>query len=230
MNLILTRVSKILTTLAISNKDASNSEEFGGPSANTSKQLSAQLTQWRGMLPQDLQWDDDDPAAFPSPQTGNVGGYNQPVDPSLSASRQSRPNTQLFSTDLNSEPMQYRFVYDVQVAILRTRYYYAKYMVYRPFVYKALHFPDQMTQEDAQGVAECLRVSLHELLSRSSRLIRLGMSQMATDNVSHLTAQKTCSIPFLLVPNIPLYPAHILLDTTQSHATRYSGTTLWPAI
>ena len=55
--------------------------------------------------------------------------------------------------------MHYRFVYDVQVAVLRTRYYYAKYVVYRPFVYKALHFPEQMTQEDAQGVAECLRVS-----------------------------------------------------------------------
>jgi hypothetical protein len=59
---------------------------------------------------------------------------------------------------------------------LRTRYYYAKYIVHRPFVYKALHFPDQMTQEDAQGVAECLRSCLKWPLtlspaSRHKRLI-----------------------------------------------------------
>jgi hypothetical protein len=65
----------------------------------------------------------------------------------------------LFTTDLNSEPVHYPYAYDIQVALLRTRYYYAKYMVHRPFVYKALHFPEQTTQEDAQGVAECLRVS-----------------------------------------------------------------------
>lgn len=144
----------------MSSNETPSADEYGGPSANTLKQLSAQLTQWRGMLPRDLQWAEDDPAAFPSPQTGNSGGFSQTVDPNLSASRQSLPNSPLFSTDLSSEPIQYRFVYDVQVAILRTRYYYAKYMVYRPFVFKALHFPELMTQEDAQGVAECLRVRL----------------------------------------------------------------------
>ena len=106
-----------------------------------------------------LQWPEDDPAAFPAPQTVNPRTFNEPVDPSLSIPRPLHPGAQLFSTDLKSEPMHYRFVYDIQVAVLRTRYYYAKYVVYRPFVYKALHFPEQMTQEDAQGVAECLRVS-----------------------------------------------------------------------
>jgi hypothetical protein len=31
-------------------------------------------------------------------------------------------------------------------------------MLYQPLVYKALHFPEHMTREDAEGVAECLRV------------------------------------------------------------------------
>jgi hypothetical protein len=65
----------------------------------------------------------------------------------------------LFSTDLDKEPIQYPYVYDIQVALLRTRYYQAKYMVYRPFVYKALHFPEQMTQEDAEGVRRVLTSS-----------------------------------------------------------------------
>ncbi|KAG4442313.1 hypothetical protein IFR05_002237 [Cadophora sp. M221] len=158
-----------------SNSETPSSDEFGGPSANTLKSLAAQLTQWRGLLPRDLQWPEDDPTAFPTPQTGNIG-VNDSVDPSLATPRPGRPGAQLFSADLNSDPMQYRFVYDVQVAVLRTRYYYAKYVVYRPFVYKALHFPEQMTQEDAQGVAECLRSCLKWPLtmsptSRHKRLI-----------------------------------------------------------
>ncbi|PVH88250.1 hypothetical protein DL98DRAFT_544144 [Cadophora sp. DSE1049] len=161
---------------SMSNSDTSASDEFGGPTANTLKSLAAQLTQWRGLLPRDLQWPEDDPAAFPAPQTVNTRTFNEPVDPSLSIPRPLHPGAQLFSTDLKSEPMHYRFVYDVQVAVLRTRYYYAKYIVYRPFVYKALHFPEQMTQEDAQGVAECLRSCLKWPLtmsptSRHKRLI-----------------------------------------------------------
>ncbi|CZT47340.1 related to acetate regulatory DNA binding protein FacB [Rhynchosporium secalis] len=160
---------------SISNTDTPASDEFGGPSATTLKSLAAQLTQWRGLLPRDLQWPEEDPAAFPTPQTGNIGVIDA-VDPSLATPRPGRPGSQLFSTDLNSDPMQYRFVYDVQVAMLRTRYYYSKFVVYRPFVYKALHFPEQMTQEDAQGVAECLRTCLKWPLtlsptSRHKRLI-----------------------------------------------------------
>jgi hypothetical protein len=108
------------------------------------------------MLPRDLQWSEDDPAGFPTPQTTNFGEFGQPLDPNLPPLASEKPP--LFSSDLDSEPIHYPYVYDIQVSLLRTRFYYAKYMVYRPFVYKALHFPDQMTQEDAQGAAECLRV------------------------------------------------------------------------
>ena len=135
----------------------SNNGDFGGPSATSLNQLASQLSQWRSMLPRDLQWAEDDPVSFPSPQP--AGGYNQSLDPTLSPQR-SRTGVPLFTVDLDSEPVHYPYVYDIQVALLRTRFYYAKYMVHRPFVYKALHFPEQMTQEDAQGVAECLRVSL----------------------------------------------------------------------
>ncbi|KAH8754273.1 hypothetical protein BGZ57DRAFT_945050 [Hyaloscypha finlandica] len=149
------------STASTDTPGTSNNGDFGGPSATSLNQLASQLSQWRSMLPRDLQWDEDDPASFPSPQAS--GGYNQPLDPTLSPQR-SRPAPPLFTTDLNSDPVHYPYVYDIQVALLRTRYYYAKYMVHRPFVYKALHFPEQMTQEDAQGVAECLRHFLGILL------------------------------------------------------------------
>jgi hypothetical protein len=134
---------------------ASN-DDFGGPSASSLGQLASQLTQWRSMLPKELQWAEDDPVSFPSPQQSS--GYSQPLDPTLSPQR-PRSGMPLFTSDLSSEPVHYPYAYDIQVALLRTRYYYAKYMVHRPFVYKALHFPEQMTEQDAQGVAECLRVS-----------------------------------------------------------------------
>jgi hypothetical protein len=128
------------------------------PTANSLNQLASSLTQWRGMLPREIQWAEDDPAGFPAPQP--PGSYNQPLDPNLAQQQQAQSGIPLFSTDLDNEPVHYPYAFDIQVALLRTRYYYAKHMVYRPFIYKALHFPEQMTQEDAQGAAECLRVSL----------------------------------------------------------------------
>jgi len=150
-------------------------EDFGGPTATSLKLLGSQLSQWRSMLPRDLQWAEDDPTGFPSPQpTGSQSTYGQSVDPSLSL-HAGHTGLPLFTSDLDSEPVHYPYVYDVQVALLRTRYYYAKYMVHRPFVYKALHYPEQMTQEDAEGVAECLRSCLNWpiILSPTSRHKRL---------------------------------------------------------
>jgi hypothetical protein len=133
----------------------SSNDDFRGATPSSLKQLASQLTQWRGMLPRDLQWAEDDPASFPTPQPMTLGGYDPRPDPNLSPSQENF-GLPLFTTDLDSEPVHYPYAYDMQVALLRTRYYYAKYMVYRPFVYKALHFPEQMTQEDAEGFAECL--------------------------------------------------------------------------
>ncbi|TVY40986.1 hypothetical protein LOCC1_G003568 [Lachnellula occidentalis] len=138
------------------------------------KQLTSELAQWRGNLPENLQWAEDKPAAFPSPQV-NIAGYNQTIDPELSHEKRYLQPL-LFSTNLDEEPEDYPYLFDIQVALLRTRYYYAKYMAYRPCVYKVLHFPEQMTQEDAEGVAECLRSCIKWPLtmspvSRRKRLI-----------------------------------------------------------
>ena len=153
--------NSVADQLATSTSDTDSSSEGGytGPSTSSLKQLALQLSRWRGLLPRELQWAEDDPAGFPTPQPvgmGTGGGFDQPpVDPNLSG---SASRGALFTADLDSEPVQYPYVYDVQVALLRTRYYYAKYMVYRPFLYKALHFPGQISHEDAEGVAECLHV------------------------------------------------------------------------
>jgi hypothetical protein len=190
----------------------SSSDEFIGPTANSLKQLAGQLSQWRGMLPRALQWAEDDPVSFPSPQP--TGGINQTLDPILSPSQHGQTDVPLFTADLDSDPVRYPYVYDIHVALLRTRYYYAKYMVYRPFIYKALHFPEQMTQDDAEGVAECLRVRLIFLLPYhwQNTDSQAGLLKMANRSLPNISTQKTNTLSLLLVPEFPRYTPHIPYD------------------
>jgi len=106
------------------------------PSANSVHTHAEVLLQWRRGLPEELQWAEHDPCADAVP-------YSFPLS----------------VTNLDGKPFQYPTTHDMQIASLRSRYYYAKYIVYRPSVYKALHFPQEMNEADAQEVAECLRVS-----------------------------------------------------------------------
>lgn len=148
---------------------SSNNDSFTGSTTSYLKQVSAKLAQWRRLLPQDLQWPDDDPLSYSTPELASPDSFNQSLDPSLS------PAADFAQFMANTEPTYYPYVYDVQVALLRTRYYYSKYVLHQPFVYKVLHFPEQVTEDDARGVAECLRSCLRWpiVLSPTSRRKRL---------------------------------------------------------
>lgn len=172
------------------------------------------------MLPPDLQWAEDDPTSFPTPQSSNVGNFRQSVDPSLPASFSQ--NLPLFYVDLDSEPVHYPYAYDIQVALLRTRFYYAKYMVYRPFVYKALHTPDQMTTEDAQGAAECLivRVILTKLGPRFL-IDAVVLSELATSIIPNLSKEEAGPLLVLLVTKLSRRSYYHIYDSTQPHAEKH---------
>ena len=182
------------------------------------------------MLPQDIQWAEDDPVGFPGRQQAVSSDFNQLLDPNLS-SHPTQSRMPLFSTDLDKEPIQYPYVYDIQVALLRTRYYQAKHTVYRPFVYKALHFPEQMTQEDAEGVAECLRVryyfdSVRCYLKCCVLTLFKVMFGMAPFTLPNLSQEATSTLPVLLVTEYHGGPPHNLYDTTKSNAKRHPSSTL----
>ncbi|KAF5656108.1 acetate regulatory DNA binding protein [Fusarium heterosporum] len=115
------------------------------------KQLDAQLDQWRGMLPSHLRWHDNQDVAFSDASHDTFGGVytGQPLQSSF-----------IFTPDLDTQPVTYPFAADIQIALLRTRYSYNKYLIYRPCIYKALHHPESLTREDAEGAAECLKASL----------------------------------------------------------------------
>ncbi|KAL2261950.1 hypothetical protein VTK26DRAFT_2932 [Humicola hyalothermophila] len=133
------------------------SSETNGSSVNqaTIQQLAVQLEQWRGVLPAHLRWQEDSPGAFPDPHRPV---YNSAVYTRGPPKGLTPPF--MFTTDLDGAPPRYPYSLDSQVALLRSRYYYTKYLIHRPFVYKALHYPDAMGHEDAVGAAECLKASL----------------------------------------------------------------------
>ncbi|KAI0478711.1 hypothetical protein GGR56DRAFT_336009 [Xylariaceae sp. FL0804] len=114
------------------------------------KLLAAQLDQWRGLLPVYLRWHEDNAEG---PSRLGPALFDQPMYPPV-----MDPDTNItFTADLDANPVDYPYASDIQTAGLRTKYYYAKYLVYRPFIFKALHHPEQMTNDDAGAAAECLK-------------------------------------------------------------------------
>lgn len=128
-----------------------------------------QLDQWRELLPLHLRWVERDYGTFLPP---GHDVYGTPVyqtttpvtapSPALPTRPTATPpvTSVTFTPDLNSHPVAYPYAMDIQVALLRTRYYTTRLLLYRPFLYKALHYPDQMNNEDAEGVANCLSTCL----------------------------------------------------------------------
>lgn len=136
------------------------SEDIRGMTGSNPKQLNSQLDQWLSRLPAELKWPEDEPTVF-SESTKFQRSFFESLDPSLTtSSSEIQPGAHLFTMDVDQEPEQYPYAYDIQVAFLRTRYYYTKYIVNRPFVYKALHFQDQVTPVDMQGIENCLKVGI----------------------------------------------------------------------
>lgn len=105
--------------------------------------MAHQLESWRSLLPRPLQWQDSDKFDFPNV---DVAGR--------------RPNEPLFCPDQGPVPIGHKYNVDLVTAQLRTRFYYARYMMYRPFIYKALHFPELMTPDDAKCAGLAIQSAL----------------------------------------------------------------------
>ncbi|KAL1305957.1 hypothetical protein AAFC00_004095 [Neodothiora populina] len=114
-----------------SSATAESTEDYGGPPVHVIKELARQLESWRSLLPRPLQWSDSDKFDFPV---------------TTLVTRRS-PDT-FFVLDQGPVPINHRSNLDIITAQLRTRFYYARFMIYRPFVYKALHFPELMSPDD----------------------------------------------------------------------------------
>lgn len=124
-------------------------------------ELSRQLRVWREHLPSSLDWNDDEP---------EYGSWEE----TTMAERQS--------TFPDAPPL--RNIKAVLNASLQTRYKYAQYLLWRPYVYKVLHFPSVVTEEDLHGCREMFKVSLSGSQVRQHLVkspFRIGVLAMALD-------------------------------------------------
>jgi hypothetical protein len=95
-----------------------------------------QLESWRSLLPKPLQWLDND--RFDCSDSATV----------------THAFTELpFPLREGTLPISREYNLDILNAQLRTRFYFARFLLYRPFVYKALHFPEMMSADDVSCCA-----------------------------------------------------------------------------
>jgi hypothetical protein len=139
-------------------------------------EMAQQLTLWHEALPEPLKWPDgeDDPwvgppsidALFNSiPASSGESEYSYD-DHRHGSGRERPPDNYKHPTqdersgshfNLGAHPTGDGFNLDIVTAALRTRFYYARFMIYLPFVYKTLHAPQDLSIEDTDN---CL-VAIH---------------------------------------------------------------------
>lgn len=110
------------------------------PPTKLISELWRQLQAWRQHLPPALNWNDDDLRRDTEPATTPTAWQHAVPD----------------------EPAEFNLLDSRTVlnASLQTRYKYAQYLMWRPYIYKVLHFPNLITEEDIQGCKEAFKVSV----------------------------------------------------------------------
>jgi hypothetical protein len=114
------------------------------PSYRESSLLADKLEAWRESLPGPLKWNDGMTSEMP-----NAIDNPLPYDPLFVLNNPSNLS------------ITHSFSLDILIAILRSMYLYARYIIFLPFVFKALHHPDQMSNDDFDGVGSCLNACRH---------------------------------------------------------------------
>lgn len=110
---------------------SSPAHQYSGPPLSLFQELLRQLECWRSALPPRLQWNDDERLGFAEVESHTM-----------------RPHASFFSSLRNVGPSKIDHNVDIAMAQLRTRYYHARFLIHRPFVYKAMHARKFMTKED----------------------------------------------------------------------------------
>lgn len=107
--------------------------DYVGPPSRVVEELSRQLDSWRAHLPFPLQWSDSQLEGNPDPSA-------IPADAGLSGER--------LTSDLDAHMTAVGL--EILVVELRARFYYARFILNRIYIFKALHFPQKMNKEDVE--------------------------------------------------------------------------------
>jgi hypothetical protein len=101
------------------------------------EEFSIQLQVWKDHLPTSLWWDDDLSLSRALVESG------------------SRP----FILDIHDKHCDIVDPALIMIALLQTRHKFASFLIYRPYIYKALHDPEFITEDDLNGCIKALKVS-----------------------------------------------------------------------
>ncbi|XMA13627.1 hypothetical protein WAI453_006418 [Rhynchosporium graminicola] len=106
-------------------------EQGRGQSDSVAKELSRQLYDWRAHLPSAIAWADQpmDDIAMSSSDPNNHREASTPLDPALAGM------------------IDFRTILD---ASLRSRYKYAEYIIWRPYIFRVLHSPQDPAWHDVE--------------------------------------------------------------------------------
>lgn len=124
--------------------DCPSSKQHGGAPFDVVRALAQELDAWRDALPTKLQWSDADKFGFTEAD-------------SLSQTAHSS----YFNLSKGAGPGEMDHNVDISVAHLRTCYYQGRFLVHRPFIYKALHQPELLTASDRRFCAFAIESSCH---------------------------------------------------------------------
>lgn len=134
-----------LTINSLAVKSAEYAKDYSGPPVHVIRELLRQLDHWRTLLPPALQWDDNKRFEYPDANAAMAAGSPGPLF--------SFSTTPATAYELGGSLA-------MASAQLRSRYYYTRFMILRPFIFKALHYPESMTTEDNEYTGQCLQSCL----------------------------------------------------------------------
>jgi hypothetical protein len=164
------------------------------------KEMARQADIWRESLPALIQWVDDSPSDS-SPILQHTQLTFAPPSPDYSSAHSSHSSSALYPAPFPGE-----IIHPVVRAQIRTRFYHVRYTIYRPYVYKVLHFPAQTSSDDIDKCVLCLKVNF-----ALSLCILTGV-----DNINR-TLQACCYWPIYMAPASEmkqLLPAHFTWSQT----------------
>ena len=115
-------------------------DDYGGPPIPVIREMVRQLDTWRASLPPSLRWNDEDRSGFSD------------ADLMRQQAQVTHPGRNPGKSPAGSTPQM-----ELATAQLRTRFYHAQFIVYRPFFWKVLHHPEAVTQDDRECCAMAIK-------------------------------------------------------------------------
>jgi len=117
---------------------------YTGPPYQLLLELRRQLDNWRNLLPQALQWYDDDRLNFPlADERSRIRG-----------SRMFSPRLEDVAGSVISPSL------DIMQAEMRARYYYVVMLINRPHLFKLIHYPESVESRDRAPIIQCIKACL----------------------------------------------------------------------